>query len=65
MNNPMAQMLEQLKANPIQFVMSRKFNLPNGIANDPNAILNYLLQSGQVNQNQVNQAYQMAQNFRR
>ena len=74
MNNPMAGMggmngmgnimgmLQQLKANPVQFLMQRKFNLPQGIStNDPQAILNHLMQSGQINQNQINQAYQMMQ----
>ena len=58
-------MLQQLKANPLQFLMQRKFNLPQGIsANDPQAILNHLVQTGQVSQQAVNNAYQMAQNLR-
>ena len=65
MNNPL-QMLQQLKSNPMQFLMQRRFNLPQGVAmNDPQAILNHLVQSGQISQQQINQAYQMAQNFRR
>lgn len=63
--NPM-QMLQQLKANPMQFILQRRMNLPQNVnTSDPNAILNYLVQSGQVNQNQINQAYQMAQNMGR
>lgn len=72
MNNPfsaMAQpnvmgMLQQLKSNPMQFLLQRKFNVPQNIANDPNAIMNHLLSTGQINQQQVNQAYQMAQRFK-
>ena len=65
MNNQMLGMLQQLKANPLQFLMQRKFNLPQGIsANDPQAILNHLVQTGQVSQQAVNNAYQMAQNLR-
>lgn len=65
MNNPL-QMLQQLKTNPMQFLMQRRFNLPQGMAmNDPQAILNHLVQSGQISQQQIDQAYQMAQNFRR
>lgn len=60
MNNPMA-LLGQLKQNPMQFLMQRKMNIPQGMANDPNAILNHLLSSGQVSQEQINRAYQMAQ----
>ena len=59
-------MLGQLKANPIQFLMQRKLNLPQSInMNDPQAILNHLIQSGQVNQQQINQAYQIMQSFKR
>ena len=61
-NNPMA-MLQQLKANPIQFLLQRRLNIPPNIGNDPNAILNHLVQSGQVSQQQINSAYQMAQQF--
>lgn len=64
MNNPL-QMLQQLKANPMQFLMQRRMNLPQGMSmNDPQAILNHLLQTGQVSQQQINQAYQMAQRFK-
>ncbi len=64
MNNPL-QMLQQLKANPMQFLMQRRMNIPQSIPmNDPQAILNHLLQTGQVSQQQINQAYQMAQKFR-
>ncbi len=57
-------MLQQFKSNPVQFLMQRKLNIPQGIANDPNAIMNHLLSTGQITQQQVNQAYQMAQRFR-
>lgn len=64
MNNFM-QMLQQFKANPMQMLIQRRMNLPQGIPmNDPNAILNHLVQSGQINQQQINQAYQMMQRFR-
>ena len=63
MNN-MMQMLSQLKANPMQFLMQRRLNIPPNIASDPNAILNHLMQTGQVNQSQLNQAYQMMQRFK-
>lgn len=64
MNNPMA-MLQQLKSNPLQFLMQRRMNLPQNIpTNDPQAILNHLVQTGQVSQQQINNAYQMAQKIR-
>lgn len=63
-NNPMA-MLQQLKSNPLQFLLQRKLNIPQSIANDPNAIVNHLLQTGQVSQEAVNRAYQQMGQFKR
>ena len=65
MNNPaqVMQMVQQLKSNPMA-MRARRFRLPQNLQ-DPNDILNYLVQSGQVSQQQINSAYQMAQNFRR
>lgn len=57
----MMQQLQQIKANPIQFLMQRRMNIPANIGSDPNAIMQHLLSSGQISQQQVNQAYQMAQ----
>ena len=61
--NPM-QMLQQLKANPLQFLMQRRFNVPANMANDPNAIVNHLLKTGQISQAQINAAYQQMGQFR-
>lgn len=59
--NPM-QMLQQLKSNPVQFLMQRKMRLTQNVnVNDPQAILNHLVISGQVSQDQINQAYQIMQ----
>lgn len=55
--NPM-QMLQALKSNPLQFLMQRRFNVPANVASDPNAIVNYLLKTGQISQEQINRAYQ-------
>lgn len=63
--NPM-QMLQQLKSNPVQFLMQRRMRLPQNVnVNDPQAILNHLVQSGQVTQDQINQAYSMMQRMGR
>ena len=57
----MMQMLQQLRSNPLQFLAQRKFNLPQNIdANNPQAIVNHLVQSGQVPQEMYNRAQQMA-----
>ena len=62
--NEMMQYVQQLKQNPAQFLLSRRYNIPQRMANDPNAILQHLLQTGQVNQQQVNAAYRFAQQFK-
>lgn len=64
--NPMyiMSMLQQFRQNPMQLLMQKRMNVPQNISNDPQAILNHLLQTGQVSQEQVNRAYQMAQRFK-
>lgn len=62
--NGIMQMLQQFKQNPMQMLLQRRLNVPQNVMNDPNAILNYLVQSGQVSQQQINSAYQMMGQFR-
>ena len=59
--NPMqmGQMLQSLRNNPLSFLASKGFNVPQGI-NNPQQMVNHLVNSGQVNQNTINQAMQMA-----
>ena len=61
--NPMqiVNLYNQFKQNPMQMLM-QKFDIPNGISNDPNAIVQHLLNSGQVSQDAVNRAMQMRNN---
>lgn len=63
MNN-IVPLLQQLKTNPLQTLLAQRLNVPANIINDPTAILNHLLQTGQVSQDAVNRAYQMAQKLR-
>lgn len=65
MPNEIMSILPQFKANPLGFLMQRRLNIPGDIGNDPNAILQHLVQSGQVSQQQINSAYQMAQQLMR
>lgn len=66
MPNQMMGMLGQLKANPLQFLMQRRLNIPQSVdMNNPQAILNHLVSSGQISQDQINQAYQMMQRMGR
>ena len=60
MNNNLMSMLQQLQSNPVQFLMQRRMNIPQNIAGDPNAIVQHLLNTGQITQQQYNQAAQMA-----
>lgn len=60
--NQMAQMYQQLRSNPAQLLASR-FNLPQGInMNNPNDIIQHLLNTGQVSQQQVNNLMGMQNN---
>lgn len=59
--NPM-QMLSQLKSNPLGVLRQAGFNVPDNVTN-PQAIIQHLMNSGQVSQQQMNQAQQMAGMF--
>lgn len=65
MNNPMnlMQAVQQIKRNPMQMLLQRKMNVPQNMMNDPSKIINHLLQTGQISQDQLNAAYQMMQRF--
>lgn len=58
-NNPMNMlgMLQQFRSNPMA-LLSQRFNIPMNIQN-PQEIVQHLLNSGQVSQAQVNNAMQM------
>lgn len=51
----------QLRSNPMAVIRSR-FNLPDNVGNNPQDIIQHLLNSGQVTQEQVNNAMQMRNN---
>lgn len=61
--NPM-QMLQHLRSNPMQFIQRAGFRVPQNMT-DPNAIIQHLMQTGQVSQEKYNRAFQMAQQFKR
>lgn len=58
--NDIMNLLQQIRQNPYQ-VLSQRFNLPQNL-NNPNDIIQHLLNSGQVTQTQVNNATQMMSN---
>ena len=53
----MQEMVNQFKQNPMM-MLSRKYNIPQNL-NDPNQIIQHLLNTGQVSQSQVNNAMQI------
>ena len=55
----MMQSMQQLKNNPAAILQQRGLNVPQGM-NDPQAIINYLTQSGQVPQSRIQAMMQMA-----
>lgn len=59
--NPMA-MLSQLRSNPMALLQRAGFNVPANL-NNPQAIIQHLMNSGQISQQQVNNAQAMAKNF--
>lgn len=60
--NPM--MLQQLRQNPAAMLRMRGLNVPQGM-NDPQVILNHLMQSGQVNRQWLQSMTQMMSGFGR
>ena len=56
--NPM-RMLAQLKSNPLGVLRQRGFNVPDNL-DSPQSIIQHLMNSGQISQQQVNQAQMMA-----
>ena len=63
MNNPfqLMQMLGNLTQNPMQILSQCGLNVPNNL-NNPQEIIQHLLNTGQISQDQVNQAQQMQNN---
>ena len=56
-SNPIQSLMSQvnqIRNNPMQFFMSRKLNVPENISNDPQAIVQHLLNTGQMTQAQYN-----------
>lgn len=47
--------------NPMQFLTQRKINIPQQFANDPHGAIQYMLNNGQMTQEQLNRLTQMAQ----
>ena len=59
-NDGLTNMFMQFRQNPLG-MLSQRFNIPLNM-NDPNQILQYLLNTNQVSQQQVNNVMQMKNN---
>lgn len=57
------QLVQQLRNNPMSMLSRAGLNVPQSV-NNPQAIIQHLLNSGQITQEQYNQAQSMAQNFK-
>lgn len=57
-------MLQNIKANPSAVLSRAGFNIPQGM-NNPQDIVNHLMQTGQINGQRLARAQQMAKMYRR
>jgi hypothetical protein len=65
MNNNILGMLQQLQTNPME-MLSKRFNIPQDVnVNDPNAIIQHLMNTGQISQQAYNNARNMAMTFKK
>ncbi len=61
MNKGFMNQFNAFKQNPMQFLMRSKINIPQEYANDPHGAVQYMLNNGQMTQQQLNSLTQMAQ----
>lgn len=61
MMNNLMQMLTQIKGNPA--AMLSQYGIPQDIANNPQAVVQHLLNTERVSQDQYNRAVSMAQSM--
>ena len=64
MNNLMG-LYQAFMQNPMGFLLQSKINVPQNIANDPNAIIEYLMSNGARSQSQYNQAQQLFNQYKK
>ena len=54
---------QQMRQNPAAFLSN--YGIPSNMANDPQAVIQHLMNTGRVSQDQYNQAMQMADSFKK
>ena len=63
MNNGFASQFGAFMKNPLQFLFQRNINVPQQYANDPHGAIQYMLNNGQMTQEQFNSLTKMAQSM--
>lgn len=58
--NDMMSQFAQFKKDPVQFLISRKINIPQEYLNNPKGAVEYLMNSGQMTPDQLSQIEAMA-----
>ena len=58
--NQFASSFQGFMRNPMQMLTQKKLNIPQNIQNNPQAIVQHLMNSGQMSQQQFNQLQSMA-----
>lgn len=61
MNNNFMSKFNLFKQNPMQFLIQNRVNIPQQYVNDPHGAVQYMLNNGQMTQEQLNSLTQMAQ----
>ena len=56
--------INNLKNNAMQIFSKSRFNVPQDVMNDPNAIIQHLMNTGQVSQQQYNNAMRIVNQFK-
>ncbi|MBO7714628.1 MAG: hypothetical protein J6S85_13715 [Methanobrevibacter sp.] len=64
-NFDISKAFQQFQKNPVEYLLKAKFNIPDNVPANPSSIGQYLLQTGQINQNQIAQAMRMMNMGRR
>ena len=65
MNNNFMSMYQAFRQNPVGFMMQSGMNVPQNMMGNPDAIIQQMMNSGQISQQTYNQAQQIAQQMLR
>ena len=62
-NNNLQSEFNRFQQNPFQFLTERNINIPQEYLSNPQSAIQYLMNSGQINQQGINQIIQKARMF--